>query len=282
MSSMNHDQQLDELLSDWAEQSVSTDRLQNLQERILASAREHHPTVAAADAEQTLRALSGTGEGFASGQCVRYDRKPWAAQLAVSVAALLLVAVGVFLATKPRQSATVADIDIPPAFTWLEDDLLQSKAQLLAEMESMFDGQLVWVAEDGRHVELGIDEAAADRAATRTANQRLAVRVVVLRREDKHRNWHVAWAMDVSSRPEELVRIAPRDTDGDALQLWTHELPDGLFAVDCSVQLGNGEFQTQASTLCEDGLPQQIASSTQNGVEYRVFQTVALLDREVG
>ncbi|MBI1311018.1 hypothetical protein GC176_06895 [bacterium] len=267
MNSRHDDDRLDELLSDWAGQSVFSERLEILQQRILLSAAE-------------ARSVDSNDVKTAS-QPVREPGR-WSAGFAVGVAATLLVSLCVFLAVEQRQLSIVATTDVPPEFTWLRGEQLQSKTLLLSELESLFDGQLVWLAESGDRVELGLDESAARIGHPGEANP-LAIRVVVVRRERGRADWQVAWAMDVTSPAEEQVRVTPRDANGDELRLWAYELPDGLIAVDCDVQLGGDHaFRSATTTLCKDGQPQEVAAVSQNGVEYRVFQTVARLDREVG
>ena len=278
MSTTHDDERLDALLNDWADQTTEPNRLDSLQTRILSTAASKSALV---EASEPL-AQAGIATGFGTGQCVRIDQPRRAQQLAVGVAATLLLALGVFLGTE-LESTTANFAEMPPEFTWLQEDQLRNKAALLSEMESLFDGQLAWVAEDGNRVDLGLDGPSNARSADAVEGRRLAVRFVVVRRDDNASDWQVAWVMDVSSRPEELVRVASKQTPGDTLQLWSYQLPDGLIAVDCNLQLtGDVTLDARSSTLCRNGQPQQIAEAARGGIEYRVFQTVALLDREVG
>ncbi len=280
MTSNRDDEHLDRLLDDWIRQSDGDGRLESLHQQILMTADEVQSD--APHSEPTSRRLLERPTGFGAGQCVRFEQKGWTAQLVVAVAAMLMLSLGVFLSTELRQPTTVALTDVPPEFAWLNDDKLQSKAALLAEMESLFDGQLAWLAEDGNRIELGLTEATGPSSGP-VEDQRLAVRLVVVRRDTNSSDWQVAWAMDVASRPEELVRVASKETSSDTLQLWSYQLPDGLIAVDCNLQLaGDVKLNAESSTLCRNGQPQQILETTQGDIEYRVFQTVALLDSEVG
>lgn len=280
MTSTRDDEHLDGLLADWDQQSNNQDRLDTLHQQILAAAVEAHSD--APHGEPASRKQLERTTGFGAGQCVRFEQRSWTAQLVVAVAAMLLLSLGVFLSTELREPTTAAITDVSPEFAWLNDDQLQNKAALLAEMESLFDGQLAWVAENGEHVELGLSDSPGT-PSSESAKDRVAIRLVVIRRENSAADWQVAWAMDVSSRQEELVRVASKGKSNDALQLWSYELPDGLIAVDCNLQLaGDVELDARTSTLCRDGQPQQILETRHAGTEYRVFQTVALLDREVG
>ena len=281
MTTTRDDEHLDQLLSDWDSQSESPDRLENLHQQILTAAVEDYSeTIRSQPASLTL---AGARTGFGAGQCVRFEPKGWTAQIVVAVAAMLLLSVGVVLVTELREPTTVTLAETPPESAWLRDDQLQNKADLLTEMEMLFDGQLAWLAEDGRRVELGLSDSSATSAPESSDNRRVAIRLVVVRREDSTADWQVAWAMDVSARQEEQIRVASVEQPDDAVQLWSYELPDGLIVVDCSLQLG-GELQLDAesSALCRNGQPQQIMKTRHAGAEYRVFQTVALLDPELG
>jgi hypothetical protein len=281
MTTPRDDEHLDQLLADWDSQSDAPSRLENLHQQILAAAVEgRSETTRNQPASLTL---AGAMTGFGAGQCVRFEPKGWTAQLVVAVAAMLLVSLGVFLGTELREPATVTLAETPPESAWLRDDQLQNKADLLAEMETLFDGQLAWLAEDGRRVELGLSDSSAASASESSDNRRVAIRLVVVRREDSTADWQVAWAMDVSARQEERIRVASSEQPNDTVQLWSYELPDGLIAVDCSLKLGGDlQLDTESSALCRNGQPQQILETRHAGAEYRVFQTVAVLNPEVG
>ena len=280
MTSSRDDEHLDGLLADWDRQSNNQDRLETLHQQILTAAAEAQ--LDARHDEPASRRLPETATGFGAGRCVRSEQKSWTAKLVVAVAAMLLVSLGIFLSTSMRRHTTVAHSDVPPGFAWLNDDQLQNKAALLAEMETLFDGQLAWVAENGERVELGLGDPSRT-LSKESAKDRVAIRLVVVRRDSSAANWQVAWAMDVSARQEEMVLVASEEQTGDTLQLWSYELPDGLIAVDCHLRLaGDVEFDAKTSTLCRNGQPQQILETQNAGTEYRMFQTVALLDREVG
>lgn len=280
MTSTRDDEHLDKLLTDWDRQSTTEDRLDGLHQQILAEAVETQS--GAPNDEPVSRRVLERRTGFGAGQCVRFEHRSWMAQLVVTVTVMLLLSLGVFLSSGLLQPTTVTHTDVPPEFAWLNDEQLQNKAALLAEMESMFDGQLAWVAEDGERVELGLDNSPLF-SSSESAKDRVAIRLVVVRRDNSAAGWQVAWAMDVSSRQEEMVRVASTEQSDNALQLWSYKLPDGLIAVDCNLQLaGDVELDAKTSTLCRDGQPQQILETRRAGTEYRVFQTVALLDQEVG
>lgn len=278
MNANHDDERLDELLGQWAEQSAAPDRLDELHDSIVTAAVEA-PT-----------GLNGHGIESSSKFEMDYPdhrtRRPsrWAAGFAVGSALMLLVSVTVFwFALQDRRSGASND-DLPPEFAWLRADQIQNKQVLLNEMDEMFGNQLAWLAETGDRVEFGLSQShdESDEATTADEASRLAVRVVVERRNAANDDWQVAWAMDVVSRSEEFVEVVPQQADGNELRLWTYRLPSGLIAVDSELQLvGRNRLHATTSGLQKDGQPVRVFTSSDNGTEYRVYQTVAVLDGKV-
>lgn len=269
----NHDEEraddrLDDLLGQWAEQTSVPERVADLQQRIVESAAE--------SAGHTPKRNGRHSDLVAPYRRVIERRTVWASGFAVGAVAMLLLSVGVWFVA---MSGSTADSDLPPEYAWLGDEQVRDKQQLLSEMDAMFDGQLAWLAESGDRMEFGLTELAGDNVPAGDSNDHLAVRVVVQRRESSGDDWQVAWALDVVSRNEEFVRVAPRDPSGGELKLWTYRLPNGLIAVDSELEMsGHDGLHATTSGLQEDRQPVQVFTSDDNGTEYRVFQTVAVLD----
>ena len=88
--------------------------------------------------------------------------------------------------------------------------------------------------------------------------------------------------MDVMSRSEELVHVVPQNGGESELTLWTYRLPDGAIIVDSIVNVaGSVPFQAEASGLHQDDKPMQVATVHLKDADYRIFQTVAVLNRKV-
>jgi|GEM_PF-1398452 hypothetical protein len=283
MTTNHDDEQLDALLGQWADQSAAPDGLDDLHTRIVSELLESPSDETRLNGHATQLSGSPAGQaelGYPHRRGWRPDR--WAVGFAVGSAMMLLVSVGVFWFAL-QDHGSVSESDLPPDYAWLRDEQIQNKEVLLAEMENMFDSQLAWLAETGDRVEFGLDRSAAgDVEQLPSDATRLAVRVVVERRPQGSADWQLAWALDVVSRSEEVVRVAPRNADGNELRLWTYQLPDGLIAIDSELQMaGRDQFHGTTSGIHQDRQPVQILTGRDKGTEYRVFQTVAVLDGKV-
>lgn len=269
----NHDDdgRLDALLGHWSEQTAVPTRLDDLQQRIVQSASEP---------EHSAPKLNGHARDLIAPHCRgTRQRNAWASGFAVGAVATLLIGIGVwFLALAGRDTGGT---DLTPDYAWLLDEQVQNKQRLLSEMDAMFDGQLAWLAETGDRVEFGLVQGRGNEGGVSATheNNHLAVRVVIERRQSTGDDWQVAWALDVVSRNEEFVCVAPRDSEGKELKLWTYRLPNGLIAIDSEVDLaGHDGLHATTSGVQEDREPVKVFTSNDNGTEYRVFQTVAVLD----
>ena len=123
----------------------------------------------------------------------------------------------------------------------------------------------------------------------------LAVRVVVERRAATGNGWEIAWAVDVVSNSEEVVDLTPATDAGTSVRLWAYAMPDGMFAVDSELLFSSDEassetslpgraetFHAAFSNVQEDRQPSEEFWTSAGGVEYRVLQTVAVLNKKVG
>ena len=298
---------LDQMLHQWAdEHAASSEHLDTLQQRILSSlsndadtsgldqiepfsqsAKEHdsgHPAIGPVIKRTTARRLPEARRsgvvGFLSG---------------VTVTVLLAAAWFTYQAGDTRRNQQIVEIGsaIPPEYAWLSEDQLHSKSVLLSEMQELFGHQLSWLAETNSRVEVGLNERSVsdeDRAASATTVP-LAVRVVVEKRDSSSSGWQLAWAVDVMSRSEELVEIAPQSGDGASILLWAYALPDGLIAVDSELSLpgvtapqassDSAIIRATLSNVQQDRQPSESLVTDSDGIEYRVFQTVAILDEQV-
>jgi len=283
MTTNHDDERLDVLLGQWADQSASPAGLDDLHDRIVSELLESPSDETRLNGHATQLSGSPTDRAVL-GYPHRHGWRPnrWAAGFAVGSAMMLLVSLGVFWFAL-QDHGSVPENDLPPDYAWLRDEQIQNKEVLLAEMENMFDSRLAWLAETGDRVEFGLDRSSAgDVEQPASDATRLAVRVVVERRPQGSADWQLAWALDVVSRSEDVVRVAPRGADGNELRLWTYQLPDGLIAIDSELQLaGRDRFHATTSGIQEDRQPVQVLTTRDKGTEYRIFQTVAVLDGKV-
>jgi hypothetical protein len=271
MNSNTDDEKLDALLDQWADQCVSSERLVNLQKRIVSSLQE---------TKFIATGNVGSQESRRDTQR-RVARNPWASRFAVGTVVMMLLTVG-FVLPQLGQPVVSPTFEAAPEYAWLQEEQIQNKFVLLMEMESLFDRQLAWMAETENRLEFGLDRSLFSHTDRSPDPGRFAVRVIVEQRQQGTTVWQSAWAMDVVSRNEEFVRVTPSKAYGHELQVWTYRLPDGAIAVESVLQLnGTSPFRARASGLHQNTKPLKVVTAQNNGTEYRVFQTVAVLDGKV-
>jgi hypothetical protein len=264
---MSRQERLDKLLRDWAEdQKLTEAEAQTLAGRVAAG----------------LERERGTCDALPR---PRVEQRAWARMegwLAAAAAAAALVAI---LLVRPWDGLPPPKVRGPEAAfaaAELPEQQILARARLLRETEWLFDGRLAWWAEVGadveRQVKMGLDEE------PRAAGPSVAVRLVVARRDASDGPWTTLWSADVVARNEEVVRLG-NCNGGDAgrLLLWAYVLPDGMIAVDTDFALGGPQpVQAVASQVQAERVPAVVQSVTREGIEYRVFQTVAVLNGKLG
>ena len=164
-------------------------------------------------------------------------------------------------------------------------------------MKELFGEQLTWLAETDERIEVGLSDRqnASVLATLKNDDVPLAVRVVVEKRAAAGNDWEIAWAVDVVSKSEEVVDLASATDDGTSMRLWAYAMPDGMFAVDSELSFSSGEgggettlpgraetFHAAFSNVQKDRQPSEELLTGADGVEYRVLQTVAVLNKKVG
>ena len=310
---------LDNVLQQWAdERTASSDRLNDLQERIVSALgdEDFSSTVSAADAAREDVAAGAVGSvatrplqeptfsfqpaGTRGSQPVDTWRASMARVLVGVTAVVVLVMVFGFIRLtgqlQPVPRLVVDDQPAMPEYAQLSDDQLRNRRVLLSEMKSLFGDRLTWLAETDARIEVGLsDRQDVNAGSTSAAAEQLAVRVVVEKRASADSDWQLAWSVDVMSRSEEFVELAPATGDGTSMTLWAYTLPDGMVAVDSELSFSDetgskattssskgGAFHAAFSHVQQDRLPSEELLIGSDGVEYRVFQTVAVLDKKVG
>ena len=259
---------LGQMLSDWADRHApSAKDLAWLEARITAAVSDE-------------KFLDAPPVPLAAARSVARGRLLW---FSLGAAATVLVALALRLGRHdapagPDPRETVQDRAAVAAFS---DEQLAEKRVLLAEMSRLFADRLTWVAEDGGEVCVG-----TARSGERTSDGLpIAVRVVVLTRKVGDREWKPARKLDVVTRGEQWVDVAPLAPLGlpqQKLQLWTMLLPDGMVAVDASLAVDGGARPATFSGVQAAGSPNRAFRLTKGGTEYQVFQTVSLLKHKVG
>lgn len=262
MNNSNPTEPLDRLLHRWAdEQAPSAADLDRLTGKIVQAVDEEPES-------------SGERLMVASSPVLRLGPASW---FALGAASVVLLALG-FLWLAKGTSVGIPEVaetpDLPPSYAWLQDEQLRSKSILLNEMEAVFGRELNWLAETGENVQVDVEPQLSTRG-----RQALAVRVVVQRRPVGQPDWSVAWAVDVVTRSEELVRLSPQTPADPQFEMWAYALPDGMIALDTEMSFSDtSPVRSAARELQSDGEPREVFKTEAGGFEFRVFQTAAVLN----
>lgn len=167
----------------------------------------------------------------------------------------------------------LAHQEVDPVMESITAQQLEGDRLLFTEMNRLFDGQLRWVVRSGGKVDITL---ADDREPGVGTDQPTLVRVTVVKRTGRG-NWETCWGVDVLARGEEFVDIATADAGG-RLKIWAYPLGDGKVAVDTDMVVDVPvRMTTLGNQVVDDGMPVQIGSGMEAGVEYRVYQTVKAL-----
>jgi hypothetical protein len=277
---MNHprDDHLDRLLRDWtAAEQPDEAHLEALREGISRAADRLEARVAEAIAVGDDDLTAGDGRKTIS-PATWPSRLGW---FALGAAAAILAAVFVLSRLGPdqgRDGEVQQSADLPPEVR-LDRHQLAAEAKLFAAMEEVFAGRLTWMAEADGKVVLGVEP---ENPAWPAGSQPVTIRLVVMARGPDETAWHRRFSVDCIALNEQLVELVPRDGAEARVALWAHVLPDGMIAVDTSLHVAGAYGEASSSAVQQPQVPMRILDLRTNENEYRVFQTVAALPREVG
>ncbi|MDD2240388.1 MAG: hypothetical protein PHI93_06985 [Kiritimatiellae bacterium] len=143
---------------------------------------------------------------------------------------------------------------------------------ILDEVETLFPGQIRWVRLDEDGMQLQMDEKPAPVEAARP---RMAVRMVMVARQENQDHWETVWSSDVLARTEEYIEISPNKGIAGEVGVWVLPLADGRYAVDSEIVWAASDGPASYETrILSAGQPEQILSQTTAGLETRIYQTV--------
>jgi len=254
---------IDLVLKRWlADEQPDQESLEALRTRILTAA-ERDRSAGSPAAGTALRRSRG-------------KRLPLVVAGAAAAAACLAIALWALgpRTTAPEESAEAIVLrEAGP-----DEEQIVSQARLFARLNEVFTGRLAWVAETDGRVELGVEDQQPPSQDARP----IAVRLVVLDRAAGQSAWQRAWTADLVLDCEERVEIRPQDDAGRGLAVWAHVLPDGMIAVDASLELSPSCPEVSYSGVERPGATQRIFQGSAAGREFEVYQTVVLLPKEVG
>lgn len=152
------------------------------------------------------------------------------------------------------------------------DEQVSARHAILDEVEALFAGQVRWIRLDADGMRLGMAE---DSAGPATKDARLAVRTVMVVREESRGDWKPVWSSDVLTRAEEYIELSPEAGFAGAMDLWVHRLPDGRYALDSEIEWPSPQLARSYETrIMSPGKPEQILSQKTAGREYRIYQSI--------
>jgi hypothetical protein len=202
-------------------------------------------------------------------------RRTW-----VAVAAALLVTFGY---TTWR---TVRHIDVATmepevqSLAGFGPNALSAKETLFASFDELFPGQFRWVVEVPNDTSLGLAPTAS---GTRSDDDAIVIRLVILTRGGEAMAWQPAWSCDVTARTQELIEIPSTASNPTHLGLWAYHLPDGNIAIDTDFGWdGPVQIQSASSEVQSPLVPTELMRLQKGQTEYRLLQTAAVVARHAG
>ena len=276
------DDRLDRLLQEWAAaQTPGSDHLDALCRRIsqaVEAAATATPT-GPADAGPAVRPEAIAAPGA---QRAWLSRAWWfglGAAAAVTAAVLLWPVLRPAAVHDGRGQPLAAGLPAPPQVR-LDGRQLAARAALYAEMRRVFGSDLAWLAETDGSVVLGLQPPGQTAPAD---SKPIAIRLLVMTRKPGQSEWRAQSRVDVILDDQEYIQFAPKRGPEGQVAFWAYRLPDGMIAVDTSLQVeGSGRPAASHSGIQRPEAPEQIFILRSGETEYRVFQTVAVLPEEVG
>jgi len=191
-----------------------------------------------------------------------------------AVTALLLVAIVTMYNNRPSVSAVDPARDAQLAGLQAGD--IETGRRLFGEMERLFSDELRWVAETNGDVNLGLESLHGPHGQKTHA---AVVRLAVVGRGNNDRQWRTVWSSDVLLRGEEMVEVVPDRGAGSRLALWVYPLSDGKVAIDTDLALDVPvRLAARRSLVVDQKVTSQVASVRDGDIEYRLLQSVAMLD----
>lgn len=263
MSNSNQHRDLDRLLQDWAQHYARPQDSGPLQQRIVDAWRDQTPTEEPSTNEPRARHSWRYAAGWFS--------------LGVAVAASLAL----LLHSRLPSHSLEPHSDPIPEVAWIGSSQQAAKLELMRELEHLFEDRLAWIAEPPGGVQVEIRDVGT---GDRKKSARLAVRVVVVQRPlgAAESDWTPIWTTDLLTYEEQTIRFSSQ-TGPDAgvaeLSLWAYRVDDQVVVVDSALALGGLRRRGNYECAQVSGIPRPLDAFQQDGSEFRVLQTVAILDQ---
>lgn len=240
---------IDTLLRDWAARRAPDDRrLAALEDRILgafgranAAARSRYGSwrhavawFAAGVAATVVAACLFRSHGVRGPQP---ERDPWAA--------LLTEENGLFAARRP------------------------AVARVFSETERLFGSNLLWIAQSGHEVELGVSDDPL-------ASDSLEVRITLVARTAGSDEWKRVWKTELVARTDDVLELPSLGGARSRVAIWMHRLDPCSVLVESRLTLQEAPgLAAEASEVLRFGATRSVTRFRHGDTEYHVLQTVA-------
>jgi hypothetical protein len=252
---------LNDTLRAWSKQNAaSSDHLEQLSQRIHADAVRQRADHRFEEAHTSVTV------GF-------WSRLGYAAS---GAAVALLTAFLYLRASTPAHIQDGSDRQV--AIAAIPAAQIEKSTRLLQNMNELFGDGLRWVAESDGEVGLGVDRLPG--GVTEDMKPML-VRLVVVSRTSEESGWAPIWNADIIMKGEDLIQVAPNKNADNRIALWVYPLSDGKISIDTDLELDVPlRLSSSRSMVVKQGEAREIMSITENGTEYKVFQSVSMLAPE--
>jgi hypothetical protein len=170
-----------------------------------------------------------------------------------------------------------------PKLAHLRESEVRDKADLLRELEKVFDNRLDWVTESGGTMRLEVREDGSP-AGLSAAAAPLVVRVTTVRCTPAQPQGQIIGTFDVLMHQEQVVRLslnAAGFPPGAELAIWAYAVDGALLAVDSSLSLATTSRDSTSSQLQRSGTPSAAYTIKESDGDVKVYQTVVLLGPEI-
>ena len=261
------DQDLDRILKEWASSHEPEKRdIESLEQRLLSRLLDQQPV--------------GISR-FATRETGSHGRWRNVAVLTAAAAALVFVSLAIHKIAV-RESLDMANAGSgtePFAPALLTQTDAEHGKRLLAELQNVFDRQVIWISEDSTEVSVGVSPASE--AHVTPPDGFVAIRVTLVARRAPSESWKVVDEMNVIAGEQQAVELPQGSQADSGVFVWAYPLADGSIAVDFSGwKAGPDKVSISSSNVLKPGQLSTIREYTKDGVEYRVFQATELLKND--
>jgi hypothetical protein len=255
---MSSKDQLNDMLRQWAHnQEPSDECFTQLQKRITAGAVEWR--YAERKTEQR-----------------RFLPMPVFSRLSYAVLGAVLAAVIAGYLSARFGGSNGSELKTAAGLAVISPQRIVTAQSLYNETSQLFDANVRWVVDSGQDMDIQIDAVPAGAAQKHSP---VLMRMTVVSRKKGEKTWKSVWNSDVMIRGEDQVNVAPDRQAGNLLTAWVYPLEDGKVMVNSSLKLDVPvRIGSSINNIVEQNVPTQVALLKTEDSEYRVFQTVKVLN----